>query len=115
DAAVVMLADAVEAASRGLAKPTPAKIELLVNRIVGDKLRDGQLDECELTFKNLSSINDCFVRALTSIMHARIDYADAMGAEDRKLAADADSDSELAGDTGEAPTDSEPGSTVALG
>jgi hypothetical protein len=113
EAAVVMLADAVEAASRGLAKPTPAKIELLVNQIVAGKLRDGQLDECELTFKNLSSITDCFVRALTSIMHARIDYTEASGAEDRKT--DGDSDSELAGDSSEAAQNSGSGTTAALG
>ncbi|MCE5315517.1 MAG: HDIG domain-containing metalloprotein [Armatimonadota bacterium] len=115
EAAVVMLADAVEAASRGLAKPTPAKIELLVNQIIADKLRDGQLDECELTFKNLSTISGCFVRALTSIMHARIDYAEAAAAEDRKLVADADSDPELAAYTGEPGQDAEPGSTIAAG
>ncbi|MEN6356863.1 MAG: HDIG domain-containing metalloprotein [Armatimonadota bacterium] len=107
EAAVVMLADSVEAASRGLSKPTPAKIELLVNQIVADKLRDGQLDECELTFKDLSRITDCFVRGLTSIMHARIDYGDAMGVEDRKPTADEDSDSELTENTGETQPDAE--------
>jgi putative nucleotidyltransferase with HDIG domain len=115
EAAVVMLADSVEAASRGLSKPTPAKIELLVNQIVADRLRDGQLDECELTFKDLSRITDCFVRALTSIMHARIDYAEAGNAEDRKLNGDADSNPELAVDTGEDAPDSEPGTTTATG
>lgn len=115
EAAVVMLADSVEAASRGLSKPTPAKIEMLVNQIVADRLRDGQLDECELTFKDLSRITDCFVRALTSIMHARIDYAEAGGAEDRKLNGDADSNPELTDNTGEGAQDSEPGTTTAAG
>ncbi|MCE5321881.1 HDIG domain-containing protein [bacterium] len=113
EAAVVMLADSVEAASRGLSKPTLAKIELLVNNIVADKLRDGQLDECELTFKDLSRITDCFVRGLTSIMHARIDYADAMSVEDRKPTADEDSDSELTENTGESEPDAEHSSKAA--
>ncbi|MCE5198026.1 HDIG domain-containing protein [bacterium] len=109
EAAVVMLADAVEAASRGLAKPTPSKIELLVNRIVADKLRDGQLDESDLTFKDLSKISEGFVRTLVSINHARIDYGEA---EARKTA-DADSDSELTKDTGEGAQDPERGPTAA--
>ncbi|MCX6345350.1 MAG: HDIG domain-containing protein [Armatimonadetes bacterium] len=107
EAAVVMLADSVEAASRGISKPTLAKIEMLVNKIVADKLRDGQLDECELTFKDLSKITDCFVRSLTSIMHARIEYPDVVTNGDRKPAADADSDSELSENTGEAAKDSQ--------
>jgi putative nucleotidyltransferase with HDIG domain len=115
EAAVVMLADSVEAASRGLSKPTLAKIELLVNNIVADKLRDGQLDECELTFKDLSRITDCFVRGLTSIMHARIDYADATSGEDRKPTADEDSDLQLTENAGEPSPDSEHSSKAAEG
>jgi len=112
EAAVVMLADAVEAASRGLSKPTPAKIETLVNRIVADKLRDGQLDECELTFKELSKITDCFVRTITSIMHARIEYPDGPNGEDRKPASDADFNTEQPKDNGTAARDKKRGNAA---
>lgn len=101
EAAVVMLADSVEAARRGLSKPTPAKIEMLVNRIIADKLSDGQLDECELTFKDLSKITDVFVRTITSIMHARIEYPDSAANGDRKVLSDADTDSEQSENIGE--------------
>lgn len=115
EAAVVMLADAVEAASRGISKPTPAKIEMMVNRIVADKLRDGQLDECELTFKDLSRITGCFVKTLTSIMHARIEYPDAPTAEDRRITTDADINTEQPKDTGEAAQDTEHSPTAPTG
>lgn len=109
EAAIVMLADAVEAASRSLTKPTPAKIELIVNRIVGDKDRDGQLTESELTFREIAAIRDCFVRALIGTMHARIDYPDALAIEGRKSQANGDSGAKLAGRSGEAAQDKEPG------
>lgn len=113
EAAIVMLADSVEAASRSMVKPTPAKIELLVNRVVADKLRDGQLDECELTFKELSKITSSFVKALIGTMHARIEYPDAISAEGRRLIANAGSDSESTRETGEPPADEEPSSAAA--
>ena len=78
EAGIVMLADAIEAASRTLTKPTLAKIELLVNRIVADRLGDGQLDESDLTFKEISKITESFIRAKISTMHARIEYPDAL-------------------------------------
>ena len=109
-----MLADSAEAASRCLDKPTPAKIELLVNRVVADRLRDGQLDESELTFKEVSKITASFARALVGTMHARIDYAEATG-NGKKVAANADSDSELARPNGEPAANEERGSTAALG
>ena len=115
EAAIVMLADSVEAASRCLVKPTPAKIELLVNRVVAEKLRDGQLDECVLTFREVSKITDAFVRALTGTMHARIEYPDAPSTEIRKIAPNADSDTELTKDSGEDPAVEEPDTTGAAG
>lgn len=74
ESALLMLADSVEAASRTLSKPTPGQIEDLVDKIISDKLSDGQLDESELTFKDISRIRDSFIRTLTSMMHARIEY-----------------------------------------
>ena len=115
EAAIVMLADSAEAASRCLDKPTPAKIEMLVNRVVADRLRDGQLDESELTFKEVSKITTSFVRALMGTMHARIEYPEAMPADGKKVAANADSDSELPRVNGESAAHEERGSTATLG
>jgi membrane-associated HD superfamily phosphohydrolase len=74
EAGIVMLADAVEAASRSLSDPTPARIKSLVQRIINNIFLDGQLEECELTLKDLQKIEESFVRILTAIFHQRIDY-----------------------------------------
>jgi putative nucleotidyltransferase with HDIG domain len=73
-AALVMMADAVEAASRVLNDPTPARITALVDKIINHIFLDGQLDECELTFKDISEIKKRFTYVLTGIFHKRIDY-----------------------------------------
>ncbi|MGB9709984.1 MAG: HD family phosphohydrolase [Thermodesulfovibrio sp.] len=73
-AALVMLADAVEAASRTLDDPTPARISGLVDKIVKNIFIDGQLDECEITLKDLSEIKKKFEYILTGIFHRRISY-----------------------------------------
>ncbi len=73
-AAIIMLADAVEAASRTLINPSLARVSGLVNRIVNDIYLDGQLDESDLTLKDLRRISDSFVRVLTGIFHHRIEY-----------------------------------------
>lgn len=73
-AALVMMADAVEAASRVLNDPTPARITALVDRIINHIFLDGQLDECELTLKDISEIKKRFTYILTGIFHKRIDY-----------------------------------------
>ncbi|MDI7261362.1 MAG: HDIG domain-containing protein [Thermodesulfobacteriota bacterium] len=74
EAGIVMLADAVEAASRTLSEPTPSRIRGLVQRIVNNIFLDGQLEECELTLKDLQKIEESFSRILTAIFHQRIDY-----------------------------------------
>lgn len=106
EAALTMLADSVEAASRAMSKPTRATIELVVNKVVAEKLRDGQLDESDLTFKEVSGIADAFIRALTGTLHARIDYAEVK-------AGNGDSDSEPSEDTGEAEAASKHGAQSA--
>ena len=73
-AALVMMADAVEAASKVLNDPTPARISALVEKIINHIFLEGQLDECELTLKDISEIKKRFIYNLTSIMHKRIDY-----------------------------------------
>lgn len=73
-AALVMMADAVEAASRVLTDPTPARIASLVDRIINHIFLEGQLDECELTLKDIHEIKKRFTYILTGIFHKRIDY-----------------------------------------
>ncbi|MDT8318200.1 MAG: HDIG domain-containing protein [bacterium] len=76
EAGLVMLADAVEAVSRTIQDPTPARIQAVVKKIIGEIFVDGQLDECELTLKDLNQIANSFNRILNGIFHARIDYPD---------------------------------------
>jgi len=74
EAGIVMLADAVEAASRTLTDPTPAKIKAMVERIVNARFEEGQLDECTLSLSDLNEIKKAFVRVLSAIFHKRVDY-----------------------------------------
>ncbi|HBA55432.1 HD family phosphohydrolase [Syntrophorhabdus aromaticivorans] len=74
EAGIIMLADSVEAASRLLDEPTPKRIETHVREIVEKIFLDGQLDECELTLKDLHAIEKSFVAILIGIFHHRIEY-----------------------------------------
>ena len=74
ESAIVSLADAVESASRSLEKPTPAKIEQLVNDIVDQRIADHQLDECDLTLNNIRIVADRFRFTLMTMLHSRIAY-----------------------------------------
>lgn len=74
EAAIMMLADSCEAAARSLAHPDPENIRLIVVKIVDAVLTDGQLEECDLTLKELTTIREAMISALTAIYHARIDY-----------------------------------------
>lgn len=74
EAGLVMLADAVEAASRTLVNPTPDRIQGMVQKLINRIFSDGQLDECELTLKNLHEIAKSFNKILCGIFHHRIDY-----------------------------------------
>jgi len=84
EAAIVMLADSVEAAVRSMQNRTPGKVEGVVRKIIKDKLLDGQLDESDLTLKDLDSIANAFVKVLSGIFHSRIEYPDASEMERRK-------------------------------
>ncbi|MBR3583320.1 MAG: HDIG domain-containing protein [Kiritimatiellae bacterium] len=75
--AVLVLADTVEAASRSLEKITPSRISEMVDRLVRDKLLDGQLDEAPLTLADLNTVRDSFVFTLTNILHGRSAYPNA--------------------------------------
>lgn len=74
EAGIVMLADCVEAASRTLVNPTQDRIQGLVQKLINNVFIDGQLDECELTLKNLHEIARSFTVILNGIFHHRIDY-----------------------------------------
>jgi cyclic-di-AMP phosphodiesterase PgpH len=74
EAGLVMLADMVEAASRSLSDPTPARINGTVQKIINKVFSDGQLDECELTLKDLHEIAKSFNKTLSGIFHQRVEY-----------------------------------------
>jgi len=74
EAGLVMLADMVEAASRSLIDPTPSRIQGMVHKIINKVFSDGQLDECELTLKDLHEIAKGFNKTLSGIFHQRIEY-----------------------------------------
>jgi len=81
ETAVVMLADAVEAAVRSLARPTPDRIRGVVRNIIYDRLEEGQLDKCDLTFKDLDLVCDTFTRVLSGAFHQRLEYPESLLAQ----------------------------------
>ncbi len=91
ETAIVLLADSVEAASRAIKDPTPGRIEQEVHKIINNKFIDGQLDECELTLKDLEKISGIFIRLLTSIYHSRITYPQEGRADNHHKSAKEDS------------------------
>ena len=80
EAAVMMLADAVESASRALREPTPSRIENLVNDIAKKRLDDGQFDECNITLHQLHTIQENLIKSLNGMYHARVKYPDQQSA-----------------------------------
>ena len=76
EAAIVMLADTAEAASRVLKNPSASRIEEFVNEVVESKFRDGQLNESTLTLRGLMKISIAFKRYLMGVFHSRIEYPD---------------------------------------
>ncbi|MDD2586936.1 MAG: HDIG domain-containing protein [Syntrophomonadaceae bacterium] len=84
EVALVMLADSVEAAVRSLDAPTQTKIESMVRKIIRDKLNDGQLELCDLTFKDLDTIARSFCKILEGIYHKRIEYPETIVKEFEK-------------------------------
>jgi len=76
EAAIVMLADSVEAASRTLKNPSAARIDEFVQEIIEGKFREGQLNESTLTLRGLMKISIAFRRYITGVFHSRIEYPD---------------------------------------
>lgn len=87
ETAIVLLADSVEASSRMLSDPTPARIRGLVQKIINNKFIDGQLDECDLTLKDLNKISESFVRVLMGVFHTRLEYPEVKSKKERRNAA----------------------------
>jgi len=79
EAALIMLADSIEAAGRSLDEPTPVRLQNIVRNIVQRKFMEGQLDECSLTLKDLSKVEQAFSKILLGIYHQRIDYPKSAG------------------------------------
>jgi len=79
EAAIVMLADAVEAASVALERRTPVRLEALVRNIIRERFTDGQLDECDLTMTHLKKIENAFIRILSARYHTRVKYPEGNG------------------------------------
>ena len=71
---IVMLADSVEASSRTIDDPTPQKLENKIDGIIKQRFMEGELDECDLTLKDLSKIKQSFLKILVGIHHHRIKY-----------------------------------------
>ncbi len=76
EAAIILLADATEAASRSLDKPTPSRISNLIENIFNSRIADGQLNNSQLTMNDLTRIKECFAYILNSIFHTRPKYPD---------------------------------------
>ncbi len=74
ETALLMLADAVEAAAKALSEPNPVRLHALVKRIIAQKTEDSQFDECDLTLRELAQVEDAFVKALMGIHHVRPVY-----------------------------------------
>jgi putative nucleotidyltransferase with HDIG domain len=74
EAAIIMMADTVEAASRTLSEPTKPQIQRMIERLVDSILFDGQLVECEITLKDVQRVKESFFKILTGTFHHRIDY-----------------------------------------
>ncbi|ETA80176.1 HD family phosphohydrolase [Youngiibacter fragilis] len=74
EAGIMMLADSVEASVRSLQEPTEGKVQAMVYKVIRDKQDDGQLDECDLTYREVSLIRNSFLKTLSSMYHERIEY-----------------------------------------
>ena len=95
EAAIMMIADSCEAGARSLAEPTPENVRFIVTKIVDTIVADDQLDECDLTLRELSQIRESMIKSLVAIYHSRVDYPGYVPPNSvQKLIMSADEDSE---------------------
>ena len=73
---IVMLADAIEASTRTIEEPSPQKLENKIKEVIRSRFMEGELDECDLTLKDLTKIKESFLKVLVGIHHHRIKYPD---------------------------------------
>ena len=85
EAAIVMLADTIEAAARTLKKPSLAKLEKYVWELIMDKFINGELNDCSLTFKDMEYAKNSFVHVLAGHFHTRIEYPDEQKNKEKEL------------------------------
>ncbi|MBF0511672.1 MAG: HDIG domain-containing protein [Candidatus Omnitrophica bacterium] len=95
ETAIVLLADSVEAATRTLDEHTPQRIEDLVRKVINNKFIDGQLDECNLTLREIDTIASVFVRVLSAMHHARVKYPEMTNGNTFKKSSKEDTNSSL--------------------
>lgn len=74
ESAIMMVADSCEAAARSLESPTPENIRYIVTKIIDAIVADDQLDECDLTLRELTQVREAMIKSLVAIYHSRIDY-----------------------------------------
>ena len=97
EAALIMLADACEAAVRSISKPNGNRIEATVRKIIRERLHDGQLDDCNLTLRDLNIIGDVFIRVLSSMFHKRVEYPDTVKELERRKTKNGNSNKQSSG------------------
>lgn len=88
ETAILMLADAVEAATRSLAKPTPSRIKEITKQLCDKRMLSGELDESQLTLSDVARIREAFIPLLTGIHHARLAYPGQRGREESRKSRD---------------------------
>ena len=74
EAAIISVADSVEAAVRSMKEPTSEKIQQLIQSVIQNRLQDGQFDECDISIKELKKIEVALCETLNGIFHSRIEY-----------------------------------------
>jgi hypothetical protein len=94
ETAIVLLADSVEGATRALDEHTPQRIEDLVRKVINNKFIDGQLDECNLTLREIDTIASTFVRVLSAMYHGRIKYPEKSNGNNPKKSSKEDPNSQ---------------------
>ena len=82
EAGILMVGDATEAATRALNDPSPSEVRDKIHEVIGERLADGQLDDCQLTIKDLAAVEAAFVRVISlGVFHSRIEYPPMPGNE----------------------------------
>jgi putative nucleotidyltransferase with HDIG domain len=85
EAGIIMLADSVESATRTLAEPSVTRLKGMTKKVIQLKLEREQLDECDLTFRDLNCIEESFVSVLAGVFHSRVEYPETAGESRRQV------------------------------